>query len=336
MVDLPPHPDMAVHAVRTRPGMYFADMHGPPHALLRDVLANALDLYLAGSARTIEVTLHTDDSVSVADDGPGMSPDVAVRALTSPISTATLDGHRPHVHLGGANLGLFTVSAVCTNLTVSTHHAGTEHRFTSRRGVLAPPEALPSSGGRGTTVRFHPDPDIFSRRVFDRRWVTEWLEMISDGSPSLRIAMRDEGWEPARERDGLCSRLGATDLLIEIDATEAFNTVRAAIGWCGLGAPHVESFAAYEHTPDGGTHLEGFLSALGDLARQHDLAPGLDRGLRACLFVLTPDIHWGQPTKTQVTNPELAHVVRTLVREAVSAKLAADPALLEALRRRAR
>lgn len=336
MVDLPPHPDMAVHAVRTRPGMYIGNVHEPPHALLRDVFANALDLYLSERAQTIEVTLHADDSVSVRDDGPGMSPEVAVRALTSPILTATLDGHRPHVHLGGANLGLFTVSAVCSSLTVSTHHAGTEHRFTSRRGVLAPPEAQPSPAGRGTTVRFHPDPEIFSRRAFDRRWVTEWLEMISDGSPGLRVVLRDEGWEPARERHGLRSRLGAAEPIIEIAGTEAYTTVRAAIGWDGRGAPQVESFAAYEPTLRGGTHVDGLLQALEDLSRRHDVAPGLDRGLRACLFVLTPDVHWGRPTKTEVTNPELAGVVRTLVREAVSAKLEADPALLEALRRRPR
>jgi DNA gyrase subunit B len=336
MVELPPHPDTAVHAVRTRPGMYFGDMDEPPHVLLRDVLANAMDLYLAGSARTIEVTLHADDAVSIQDDGPGMEPDTAVRALTAPILTATLDGHRPHVHLGGANLGLFTVSAACERLTVTTHRLGWEHRFTVARGRLSAPDRREAPDGRGTTVWFRPDPEIFRCRVFDRRWVTGWLELISDASPGLRMVLRDEGWEPARERTGLRSRIRGYEPIIELAASHAYTTVRAAIGWSGNGDPRIESFAGYVDTVDGGTHVTGLLRGLDDVARRVKLPRGLRAGLRACLVVFTPDIHWGQPTMTQVTNPELAGVVRTIVREAVSAKLAADPALLEALRHRAR
>lgn len=110
-------PDDLVARIRKRPGMYIGDPD--PHRLLWEVVANCLDLEIGGSPLRIDVELHDDASVSVQDDGPGISLSLE-QLMVEGHTTPTADGHAPHVHLTGPGLGLIVVSAMSERVEIRT------------------------------------------------------------------------------------------------------------------------------------------------------------------------------------------------------------------------
>lgn len=326
-----------LESVRRRPGMYVGNVHEPPMVLLREVLGNALDQWLDGSARNVEVVLHADDSVSVRDDGAGIAPDMLLRAVSGRHDMPTLDGHRPHAHLHPAGLGLFPVVAVSESFTVVTRRAGLEHRVGLSRGVLVRPlETRPSDEATGSVVTYRPDLSIFRAPMLDRLEVAHLLQRVSDLSPGLSLTLRDEGWSVGRGRSGLLSRVPRGVLQIEIAGSARDTEVRAALAWDWRGATGltVESFVGFQPAIDGGTHVRGLERGLKHAAMTLD-AP-LDRGVHVCLALIASDVKWGAPTKDRVLNPELNGIVRGVVAEQLHGYFTAHPEALEPLRKRHR
>src|SRR5262245_52778669 len=111
-------------AVRARPGMYIGDVHDGSGLLhmVWEIVGNSLDQFLAGKATRIGVDLEPDGTVVVEDDGPGMpvhdldGMPFAQAALTRMHDTATMDGHRPHEHLGLRGVGVFVVNMLSERL----------------------------------------------------------------------------------------------------------------------------------------------------------------------------------------------------------------------------
>jgi DNA gyrase/topoisomerase IV subunit B len=327
-------PADAIALVRKRPGMYVGYVGAPPVAHFGEVLANAMDQALADRARTIEVILREDDSVEIRDDGPGAAREVFERALSGFHDTPTLDGHRPHVHLAGKGVGLLAISALSEWLEINTRQEGREHRLRTARGVFTLTETRPYAGPTGTSVSYRPDPTIFTRPTLDRVWLADHLTQLSDLCPGLALTVRDEGWKPARHREGLRSRVRGSHV-IELEGEDADTTVRVVLSWRGPGfddKPRVESFAGFEPSPLGGTHVKGLLAALGEVGAERAVA--LEVGLDACLVVVTPDIVWGGPTRERVAMPELARVVKGIVKKQLVAYFDTHPETLEKLAQR--
>jgi DNA gyrase/topoisomerase IV subunit B len=159
-------------SVRRRPAMYFGDAgERGLHALLWEVVSNAIDQYLAGRTGTIHVDLHGERGVSVRDDGPGIrtsSADDLARLLTELHRTPTRDGHSPHVHVGGScrGAGLAAVAAVCRRFDLTTTRD--DHVAVARvvDGEVASAERTPADSGEppGTSVSFEVDGGVFPAR----------------------------------------------------------------------------------------------------------------------------------------------------------------------------
>src|SRR3569832_945475 len=188
-------------AVRKRPGMYVGDTEDGSGLvnLILGVIANAYDHHLAGRCSNISMTIAADGTVSVEDDGPGFCsaggdglPPLDT-ILTQLSTMPTVDGHRPHVHLGLGGLGLAVVNAASEHFELVSVRDGTEVRARYVRGELVEPIATTDTKrASGTRIRFRPDPDIFKHVRVPRAELTRILEDLSFLAPKLRL-----GWSIA-------------------------------------------------------------------------------------------------------------------------------------------
>lgn len=175
---------MAVGPVRKRPGMYVGDIDDGSGviAMVLEVVANAYDQYLAGRCSSVSLTIAPDGSVTVEDDGPGFPaaggdgvPPLD-NVLTRLSTTPTVDGHRPHVHLGFGGMGLAVVNALSEQFELISVREGSELRTKYARGELVEPIATtPTKHASGTTIRFRPDPTIFKHLRIPRAEITRTL-----------------------------------------------------------------------------------------------------------------------------------------------------------------
>lgn len=147
------NPDIGSAAVRKRPGMYVGDPDsgdGVLHLVL-ELVANACDQTFVGKSSTVDLDVAADGTITVADDGPGMRveggdglPPIDV-LLTRYSNRPTVDGHRPHVHLGRGGLGLFVINALSERFELVTVRGGVEASYGSSTTAMVSVTCLPST-----------------------------------------------------------------------------------------------------------------------------------------------------------------------------------------------
>ena len=318
--------------------MYVGDPHDGSglHHLLWEVLANSLDQFLTGSASVIDVTIHADESIEVTDDGagvsiaPGHGSTFLEWALTSHHS-ATADGHAPHIHIGSRGVGLAAVCAVCefVRVEVRTSEGRFAQRFARGRSV-SELERVGDPSASGTSVRFKPDPEIFSHTRWDIGWIDRRLRELSALQPglrtSLRTARRQYGpSDPCTLLDTAHSVLPEPFLCI---GREDLMTARIALDWSGFDDPEDEptilQFSNLERTRDG-DHIQGLkrglvraLNKLGARTGKAWVRPyeRLSRGMSAVVSVTLIDPEYGSPTRDLLVHPRVGRLVEnTIVQE---------------------
>lgn len=230
-------------AVRKRPGMYIGstDARGLTH-LAFEIVDNAVDEALAGHCSRIEVTLHTDGSVSVADDGRGIPVDVnpqtkltGVELVFTKLHAGGKFGGSGYKVAGGLHgVGASVVNALAERLEVEVLRANKLHAMSFHRGVagtFGSKGFKPSSGMRttavprgltkgfisgskratGTKVRYWPDPEIFlPDATVDRALLTERLMTTAYLVPGLTITLHDESVTDSKV---FLSKNGTVDLV---------------------------------------------------------------------------------------------------------------------------
>jgi DNA gyrase subunit B len=338
-----------IDSIRKRPGMYIGDVHDGSglHHMIWEVLANALDQFFAGRCTRVDVTLHSDGSISVRDDGAGISV-AAVETgtpwlehiLTTFHQTPTADGHAPHFHLVPFRVGLCVVSALSSLFSVEVRRDGrtwrieTAHgRVTSRLTPSGPAETT------GTTVRFTPDSAIFTTLGFDAGLVVRRLREISSLVPRLTTSF---SCEPLVFE----ANLGLADLLkhprpnaehehpVIGEARHGHTIARVAFAWCSYPRePSIRGFCNLELIPQG-AHLDGFRFGLAKAFRRRDhrrVFDALSRGLNAVLSVDILDPTFEGPTKERLTSIDARNVVRDATARALEHVLVSDPQVARAV-----
>jgi len=342
--------------VRERPGMYIGST-GPRglHHLVYELVDNSVDEALAGFCKVIKVTIHPDNSVTVADDGRGIPVGImekygkpaATIVLTTLHAGGKFGGDSYKVSGGLHGVGLSVVNALSEWLELDIYRDGYHWHQRFERGNpvtdLERLEKLPKGAPTGTTVSFLADGDIFEEVDYDFRVLAQRLRETAFLTRGLRIELDDERAEGERavfQYDG-----GIRDFVAYINREKdplhrsiiAFENetddgiVEVAMQWNSSYNESIFTFANNINTTEGGTHLSGFRSALtrtiNDYAREKGLLKERDEnltgedvreGLTAIVSVKLRHPQFEGQTKTKLGNTE----IRTLVETTVNARLA--------------
>ena len=350
-----------LEAVRRRPGMYIGstDERGLHH-LVYEIVDNAVDEALAGYCKNILVTLNKDGSVTVMDDGRGFPVGIHPKMHRPAVEVCLTVLHAGGKFGGGGykvSGGLHGVGASCVNalsrhLKVNVYQGGKIYQQEYERGkVLYDLKIIGETDRTGTTIQFWPDvktgeepePGIFETGAFDFDTLKTRFREMAFLNKGIRITLRDERAEEPLEVDyhyegGIKSFVEylnshKTPLFPEpvyIEGVKDGTTVEVALQWNDGFTESVFCFANNIHTPEGGTHLEGFKRALTRVVNDYGRKVGMLKpadanltgddvreGLAAVISDKLVEPQFEGQTKAKLGNSE----VRALVDNMVADKL---------------
>ncbi|MBQ3080010.1 MAG: DNA topoisomerase (ATP-hydrolyzing) subunit B [Clostridia bacterium] len=360
-----------LEAVRRRPGMYIGstDERGLHH-LVYEIVDNAVDEALAGYCKNIHVRLHNDGSVSVQDDGRGFPVGVhpkvgrpAVEVCLTVLHAGGKFGGGGYKVSGGLHgVGASVVNALSSHLQVNVYQDGKIYQQEYERGkVLYDLKVIGETDRTGTTIRFWPDvktgenpePGIFETGKFDFDTLRTRFREMAFLNKGIRITVKDERVEPALEKEyhyegGIISFVeylnkNKTCLFpqpIYIEGIKNSSTVEVALQWNDGYNESVFTFANNIHTPEGGTHLVGFRSALtrviNDYGRKNKILKDADanltgedvrEGLTAIISVKLIEPQFEGQTKSKLGNSEIRPLVDSLVAERLTTVFEETPSI---------
>ncbi|MFE3167783.1 methyltransferase domain-containing protein [Streptomyces sp. NPDC059224] len=337
-----------LQAVRRNPSMYIGSTDaGGLHHLVLELLDNAVDEFEAGHCREISVTLGTDTSCTVEDDGRGIPvdphPDSGRPASEVVLTTLHAGGKfsgTTYTHSAGLHgVGLSCVNALAAWLQVDIRRAGAHHRQEFERGEPRTElTRIGSAQGHGTTVAFRPDPEIFDTCEFSARVLTERLQEIAFLHPGLTVRLRDERSGERTEFTftggvrGFLEHLngGATVIHREpivVGDREGGIAFDLAFQWTEGYTEEIRSFVNGVRTDQGGAHVEGIRAALAQAinrfatgqrmldARTGERITTVDilEGLTAVVSLRMGDPKFDGQTKKRLQNPEAGSLVQGVV-----------------------
>jgi DNA gyrase subunit B len=356
-----------LEAVRRRPAMYIGSVSARGlHHLVYEVVDNSVDEALAGYCTRIEVTIHPDNSVTVADNGRGIPVDVHKTekkpgvevALTVLHAGGKFDKNTYKVSGGLHGVGVSVVNALSEKLEVWVDRDGQRYHMAFERGETKRRlEVIGKARGTGVMISFKPDPSIFSDTRFDYPTLANRLRELAFLNKGLAITLKDERKGQARDetflyKGGLAEfvkwLLGNRKPLhakpIVFEATRDGVAVEGAIQYDDGYNENTFSFVNNINTHEGGTHLTGFKAALtrtinewakkdGLLKKEEFTLSGDDvrEGLTCVLHVKVKDPQFEGQTKTKLGNSEVEGIVKSVVNDALGAFLDKNPSVARAI-----
>jgi len=360
-----------LEAVRKRPGMYIGstDSRGLHH-LVYEIVDNSVDEALAGYCKRIDVTLHKDGSVSVRDDGRGFPVGIhpkmgrpAVEVCLTVLHAGGKFGGGGYKVSGGLHgVGASVVNALSKSLSVTVYQDGKIYQQEYARGkYLYDLRVIGETDRTGTTIRFLPDvisddnPDgIFERGVtFDFDVLKKRLREMAFLNKGIHITFTDERGETPVTEDflyegGLREFVKYLNHNKEVLFPEPIYTegvkdgilVEVAMQYNDSYAENIYTFVNNIATPDGGTHLTGFTtaltSAINDYGRKYKLlrdnepnlkAEDAKESLTAVVSVKMEDPQFESQTKSKLGSGQVRGVVNDLVKEELSTYLEENPSV---------
>ena len=366
-----------LEAVRKRPGMYIGST-GPRglHHLVYEIVDNSIDEALAGHCDHIEVTIKPDNIIEVVDNGRGIpvdvQPDTGLPAVTVVFTVLHAGGkfggeNSGYKVAGGLHgVGASVVNACSEWLRVRVRRDGAEYEQSFHRGE---PDGelrrIGTASSTGTTVIFKPDAEMFRETSeYDYDTLLKRLREESFLNAGVRITLRDE--RAAEEttgqyrQDSMCYEGGIRSFVEYLHKTRDLETLHPDViylkGQTEGGEAEVAlqynssynelllSFANNVNTPDGGTHEEGFKSALtrvfNDYGRSHGLLKEKDdslsgtdvrEGLICVISVKLKEAQFEGQTKAKLGNTEIRTLVSGMVYEKLTEFFEENPAVAKVI-----
>ncbi|WP_417533482.1 DNA topoisomerase IV subunit B [Marinobacterium stanieri] len=339
--------------VRRRPGMY-TETDRPNH-LAQEVIDNSVDEALAGHASQIEVTLHDDGSLSVADNGRGMPVDIhpeegvsGVELILTKLHAGGKFNNDNYNYSGGLHgVGVSVVNALSKLLNVEIKRGGQVYRIGFADGdKVSELEVTGTCGQRntGTSLRFLPDPKYFDTPKFNTTRLKHNLRAKAVLCPGLKVVFTDlsSGKKEQEEwyyEDGLEAYLRGTTQVYETLPAEPFtgslqgeeDAVEWAVQWLADGGEvTAESYVNLIPTAQGGTHVNGMRTGLLEAMREFcEFRNLLPRGVKLspddiwdrCCYILSAkmrDPQFAGQTKERLSSRQIAAFISGAVKDAFS------------------
>lgn len=347
--------------VRKRPGMYIGSTgYDGVHHLIKEIADNSIDEAIAGHATRVDVVILEDGGITITDDGRGIPVDKHPKTGLSTLETVLTVLHAGGKFGGGGykvssglhGVGSSVVNALSTKLVAEVVQKGELYRIEFAQGATIMPLKKMGKTDRktGTTVTFYPDPTIFKETVtFDYKWVVDYLRHQAYLTKGVYVGVRDER---SKEREAFYFEGGiqsyvkhlnigkdvVSDSIFYVEKQVEDSMVEVAVQYNDTFVELVKPFANNVLTPDGGTHLVGFRTALtrviNEYARKNSLLKEKDdnltgddirEGLTAIILVKLPDPQFEGQTKNKLGNPEVRRYVEQVMNEYFAYYLEENP-----------
>ncbi len=348
-----------LEAVRKRPGMYIGstDTRGLHH-LVSEVVDNSIDEAMAGYCKNIIVTIKEDNSIEVEDDGRGIPVGIHPKLKKSALEVALtvlhaggkFGGKGYQVSGGLHGVGVSVVNALSSSLTATVHRDGKIHSQSYERGkVLAPIEILGDTDKTGTIISFVPDDQVFETTVYEYDVLKHRLRELAFLNKGINITLIDKRYDKQDVfyyEGGIISfvehlnkkKTPIFEKPIYMSNTKDTSFVEVAMQYNDSYTENVFTYANNISTHEGGTHLQGFKSALtyviNDYGKKQniiktteDKLSGEDvrEGLTAVISVKLIDPQFEGQTKTKLGNSFIRSMVDSSVKAAFTEFLEEHP-----------
>ncbi len=349
-----------LEAVRKRPSMYIGNVSVEGlHHLVYEVVDNSIDEAMAGYCDTINVTIHTDNSVTVEDNGRGIPTGIhekenipaAEVVMTKLHAGGKFDSESYKVSGGLHGVGISVVNALSKNLELEIYQNGKIYYQTYEKGKKTCELSIKGeTEKRGTKVHFTPDTEIMDNDNFSYDVLNRRLRELAFLNRGIKIIIEDERSD---EKNNFCYEGGLVSFVeylnrshnamhdpILISGEKNDTQVDVAIQYNDTYKEKIYSFANNINTAEGGFHLSGFKGALTRTINAYstsDYVPknlqakiggdDVREGLTAIVSVKIVNPQFEGQTKTKLGNSEVKGIVESLINEKLSQFLQENPAV---------
>ena len=358
-----------LEAVRKRPGMYIGStsVRGLHH-LVYEIVDNSVDEALAGYCGHIEVTINKDNSITVIDDGRGIpvgmnhkSGKPAVEVVCTVLHAGGKFGGGGYKVSGGLHgVGASVVNALSNWLEVQIYHEGKIYMQRYERGKTMYPLKIVGNcdvNKSGTQVTFSPDDSIFEETVYDFNTLKQRLRETAFLTKNLRISLKDDREDPVLEKT-FHYEGGIKEFVTYLNKSK--ESLYPEVIYCEGNKDGVYVEVAMQHndsyndatysfvnniiTPEGGTHLAGFRSAItktfnqyarmNKILKENEVAltgDDIREGLTAIISIKLEEPQFEGQTKQKLGNSEARGAVDSIVSEQLTYFLEQNPAIAKTI-----